>query len=638
MKRNPPAMTSKLGPLLVLLIVVATMHFAKDVFIPIALAILLSFLLTPVAVLLERIGVRRSIAGACTVLFALIVLSGIGMLVIGQVVDLTEQLPAYRTNMRNKIEALKSQGNGPFSRAIGTLREMADEVTAVDATPAPNPAKPRTATERPMRVQVVDSAGSWGQAARSLFGPLLAPLGTAAVVVVFVLFILMERTELRDRIIHLVGRGRLNVTTQALDEAGERVIGYLSMQVLINVSFGVAITVALYFLGVPNAMLWGLLASILRFIPYLGVWISLAFPLILSLAISTSWTQPIGTVAAFFAIEIITSNFLEPWLYGARTGLSPVAILITTVFWTWMWGGVGLLLATPLTVCVAVLGKYVPRLHFLEALLGETPAVSEAERYYQRLLAQDRKEARGIVTAFLAEHPINELFSEVFIPAIATAEREEESGMLDPRGHQFVLQTTQELGEEFGTLAQEERSVDALAAATTRPIFCIPASDKGDEIAADLLARVLQLDGFRVEIVSSKSLMSEIVELMTEAGCTTVCISATPPHDDLRTRYLCRSLRHKIPGLHLVVGLWDSPLEDARLAGLKQRVGADRILTTLVAVVNELRPFAALDASVAPTDGAPNDEVRSPNAERTTKPRAGAEVGDVEAGVKENHQ
>ncbi len=591
-------MTSKLGLLLVVLIVVATMHFARDVFIPIALAILLSFLLTPVASLFERVGIRRSIAAACTVFLALVVLSGIGLLVVGQVVDLTEQLPAYRTNMRNKIEALKSQGNGPFSRAVGTLREMADEVTAVDATPAPNQGRPRTAPERPMRVQVVDSTGTWGQAARSVFGPLLAPLGMAAVVVVFVLFILMERTELRDRIIHLVGRGRLNVTTQALDEAGERVIGYLSMQVLINVSFGVAITVALYFLGVPNAMLWGLLAAILRFIPYLGVWISLAFPLILSLAISTSWTQPLGTVAAFFAIEMVTSNFLEPWLYGARTGLSPVAILITTVFWTWMWGGVGLLLATPLTVCVAVLGKYVPRLHFLEALLGETPAVSEAERYYQRLLAQDRKEARGIVAAFLAEHPIQELFSEVFIPAIATAEREEESGMLDPRGHQFVLQTTDELADEFGTLAQEERPADALPPANTRPIFCIPASDKGDEIAADLLARVMQLDGFRVEVVSSKSLMSEIVELMTEAGCTTVCISATPPHDDLRTRYLCKSLRLKIPGLHLVVGLWDSPLEDARLAGLKQRVGADRILTTLVAVVNELRPFAALDAEV----------------------------------------
>ena len=589
-------MTSKLGLLLVVLVVVATMHFARDVFIPIALAILLSFLLTPVASLFERAGIRRSIAAACTVFLALVVLSGIGLLVVGQVVDLTEQLPAYRTNMRNKIEALKSQGNGPFSRAIGTLREMADEVTAVEATPAPNQGRPRTATERPMRVQVVDSAGTWGQAARSVFGPLLAPLGMAAVVVVFVLFILMERIELRDRIIHLVGRGRLNVTTQALDEAGERVIGYLSMQVLINVSFGVAITVALYILGVPNAMLWGLLASILRFIPYLGVWISLAFPLILSLAISTSWTQPIGTVAAFFAIEMITSNFLEPWLYGARTGLSPVAILITTVFWTWMWGGVGLLLATPLTVCVAVLGKYVPRLHFLEALLGDAPAVTPVERYYQRLLAQDRKEARGIVAEFLAEHPIDELFSDVFIPAIATAEREEESGMLDLRGHQFVLQTTQELAEEFGTLAQAERSVDGVPAANTRPIFCIPASDKGDEIAADLLARVMQLEGFRVEVVSSKSLMSEIVELMTEAGCTTVCISATPPHDDLRTRYLCKSLRLKIPGLHLVVGLWDSPLEDARLAGLKQRVGADRILTTLVAVVNELRPFAALDA------------------------------------------
>ncbi|OAI41948.1 hypothetical protein AYO41_01370 [Verrucomicrobia bacterium SCGC AG-212-E04] len=616
-------MSAKLGLLLIVVIIVAALHLAKDVFIPIALAILLSFLLTPVASLLERLGIRRSLAAACTVFLALVALSGVGLLVIGQVVDLTERLPAYRQNMRDKIAAIKSQGNGPLSRAIGSLRELADEAVNTEVAPAPTRPKSRADAEHPLRVQVVDSTATWSQTVRTVFGSLVGLLAMAAVVVVFVLFILIERTDLRDRIIHLVGRGRLNVTTQALDEAGDRVIGYLSMQVIINTGFGVAVTAALSLLGVPNAMLWGLLAGLLRFVPYLGVWIAMAFPLILSLAISTSWSQPIGTTAAFVALEIVTSNFIEPWLYGARTGLSPVAILITTVFWTWLWGGVGLLLATPLTVCVAVVGKYVPRLHFLEALLGEAPAVTSTERFYQRLLAQDRKEAQGIATAFLAEHTLAELYSQVFIPAVATAEREEASGMLDPIRHKFVMQTTDELGEDFAAAAQSERKNEEPAAEDTRPIFCIPASDLGDEVAADLLARVLQVEGFRVEVVSSKSLMSEIVEQITEAGCTTVCISATPPHDDVRTRYLCKSLRLKVPGLHLVVGLWDSPLEDARLASLKQRVGADRVLTTLTAVMNELRPYAALDGEVAPESSAAHEKAG------TTKPARMPNVAQV---------
>ena len=225
-----------------------------------------------------------------------------------------------------------------------------------------------------------------------------APWARAAIVVVFVLFMLIKREDLRDRIIHLIGRGQLNTTTQALDEAAHKVSGYLFMQVIINVCFGMPVGIGLFFIGVPNAFSVGLLATLLRFIPYIGAWIALGFPLFLSLAVSETWAMPIETLGLFAVIELVTSNVLEPWLYGAHTGLSPVAIMVATIFWTWLWGGVGLLLATPLTVCVAVLGKYIPSLSFLDALLGDEPTLSAEDRFYQRLLASDRREAEAVAT------------------------------------------------------------------------------------------------------------------------------------------------------------------------------------------------------------------------------------------------
>ena len=472
-----------------------------------------------------------------------------------------------------------------------------------------------------MPVQIVEPATSVPKLLQSVFGPVLGPLGTAAIVIVFVLFMLIKREDLRDRIIHLIGRGQLNVTTQALDEAAEKVTGYLTMQVIINVAFGLPIGVGLYFIGVPNAFLWGLLATLLRFIPYLGAWVALGFPMILSLAVTDNWRMPIETLALFAGVELITSNVLEPWLYGAHTGLSPVAILVATIFWTWLWGGVGLLLATPLTVCVAVLGKYIPSLRFLDALLGDEPTLSPEDRFYQRLLARDRREANQIAENYLKENSLVALYSAVLVPALAAAEREEESGTLDERRQRFIFQTIRELVEELGNEPAADKPKAAgtaalpdgtngqkaqvpgaehivppvVAALSKNTIFCLPASDEADEIVALMLAQLLEREGYKAEAISCKTLANEITEKVIESRSQAVCISATPPHDTQHTRYLCKLLRARLPELNIVAGLWDAEMGTDKLERRRERLAVDKIVTSLLDAMEQLRPLAVLD-------------------------------------------
>ena len=602
-----------------ILIVVTVIYVAREVLIPLALALLFSFLLAPVVTRLERWRLGRIPAVLTTVLLSFCVLAGVGYLVFGQLYDLTLQLPKYKSNMSSKIASLKSSGKSPLSEATDTIKELGQQLEST--TPEANGARPVSPTsekkERIVPVQVVEPATNLTTLVQSIFGPVLGPVGTAAIVVVFVMFMLIKREDLRDRIIHLIGRGQLNTTTQALDEAAQKVSGYLFMQLIINVCFGIPVGIGLFFIGVPNAFLWGLLATLLRFVPYIGAWIALGFPLILSLAISKSWAMPIETLGLFAVIELVTSNVLEPWLYGAHTGLSPVAIMIATIFWTWLWGGVGLLLATPLTVCVAVLGKYIPNLAFLDAILGDEPTLTPEDRFYQRLLAMDRREADAVAHEYLKDHTVSELYSDVFVAALASAEREEEAGTLDPRNQKFIFANTREMVEEIGveapTLAAAraaaekkagggDSSVETVALSDKKPlltghtVYCLPAADEADEIVAAMLAQLLEQEGIKAESVSYKTLANEMVAAVAEAGSRTVCVSVTPPHNTLHTRYLCKLLRTKFPELHIVVGLWGGEHDEDSLNRRKERLTADKVVTKLTDAIDDMLPFATLDS------------------------------------------
>ncbi len=636
---TPPASTSalltKVLYLILLLVTVAVLYFAREVFIPLALALLFSFLLTPLVSRFERWKIPRIPAVLLTALLAFAAIGGVGLLVVNQLLDLTYKLPSYRQNISHRIAELKSNPNSPLAAATETVKQLGEELNDAVDKPAASPGSSALpeGRERAIPVQIVEPATSLPKLLRGIFGPVLGPLGTAAVVIVFVIFMLLKREDLRDRIIHLIGRGQINVTTQALDEAAAKVTGYLTMQVIINVSFGVPIGIGLYFIGVPNAFLWGLLATILRFIPYLGAWLSLAFPLMLSLAVTDTWQMPIATLVLFTTMELISNNVLEPWLYGAHTGLSPVAILVATVFWTWLWGGVGLLLATPLTVCVAVLGKYIPSLRFLDALLGDEPTLAPNDRFYQRLLARDRVEATQVAELCLKETSLAEVYSSVFVPALAMAEREEERGMLDERQQRFVFDTIRELIEELGGEppataetpapagvvgvvtaflnggAKDEEAEKAAAADAAAPrvpvpaaatlsrntVFCLPAVDEADELVALMLAQILEREGYKAEALSYKTLANEVTERVAESRTQTVCISATPPHDTQHTRYLCKRLTTRLPHLHIVAGLWDSDMEPDRLERRRNRLGVEQVATSMLDALERLRPLAALD-------------------------------------------
>jgi predicted PurR-regulated permease PerM len=614
--RSTTSQTERFGTLIsvaLILIVVAVLYFMREVFIPLTLAALFSFLLAPLVTRFERWYIPRIPAVLLSVLLAFAVVGGIGYLVGGQVVDLTYKLPSYKANISRRISALKSSGHSPLSDATRTVEELGAQISGT--TPEANGARPDSLASadknKIVPVEIVESATSLTSVAQSIVGPVLGPLGTAAIVVVFVLFMLIKREDLRDRIIHLIGRGRLNVTTQALDEAAGKVTGYLLMQVMINVSFGVPIGIGLYCLGLPNAALWGLLATLLRFIPYVGAWIALGFPLLISLATTDTWRLPIETLALFGGIELVTSNVLEPWLYGAHTGLSPVAIMVATIFWTWLWGGVGLLLATPLTVCVAVLGKYIPSLSFLDALLGDEPTLKAEERYYQRLLALDRREASQVAEAYLKENSLAALYSALFVPALAAEEREEQNGGIDERHQRFIFDATREMVEELGGQSLNANGAktaksdggelgppnpSATVSLSKHPVFCLPAADEADEIVAVMLSQLLEQEGYKAESISFKTLANEMVEQVAAAGCGTVCISATPPHDTLHTRYLCKLLRARFPGLHIVVGLWDAEQSEDKLARRRERLTADKVVTTLQDALEQIRPFAVLES------------------------------------------
>jgi hypothetical protein len=431
-------------------------------------------------------------------------------------------------------------------------------------------------------------------------------LGNAAVVIVFVIFMLIGREDLRDRVIHLIGRQRLYLTTQALDDAGARVSRYLLAQLIVNVTYGIPIALGLYFIGIPNAVLWGLLATILRFIPYVGPWIAAFFPIVLSLAVSASWNTPILTIGLFLVIELISNNVVEPWLYGSSTGLSPMAIIVSAVFWTWLWGALGLLLATPLTVCIAVLGKYIPALAFLDVLLGDKPPIAQSDRFYQRLLAHDEEEVFEIAEKHCEEVSLVSAYENVVLPAVCLAELDFKSGDLNEVTRREVFQLVRrlvlDLGEPYKPLPRGPEG-DAR-------VLCLPACSEADELVALMLGQLLERSGVPAEVLSFKALTSEMAAQAEQSSATIFCVSTVPPTSVVAASYLCRRLRLKMPDARVSVGVWhevESELERRRERF--SRVQADDVFFSLEKAATELGLLAGLGvppvpaAAPAPVEG-----------------------------------
>jgi predicted PurR-regulated permease PerM len=619
----------------------AFLYWAQKILVPIALAVLLAFILTPAVSALERRRLGRLPSVILVVLLALVLLGFIGWLIWLQLGSLANNLPAYRDEISHKLETLQRQGD---SGVIGKVREtLGDFWPSAGKKPAgqvgnevppdqvgPHVMPPPPTQNGPSVVQPTNRPGSspdnplyvetaspgwtkWLQAA----GPAAEGLGDAFLVLVLVVFMLIQREGLRNRIVRLVGHGRLIVTTRAIDEGARRVSRYLIMQVEVNASFGVLLAAGLFIIGLWSgkaelrqyALLWGFLAGSLRFVPYVGTWLAAVLLFAFTVATLPGWALPLGVFAYYIVLELLAANVVEPLLFGHGTGVSPLALLLSAAFWTWLWGPIGLVLSTPMTVVVVVLGKYVPQLHFFEVLLGDEPALSPSVTLYQRLVARDQDEASELVEEHLQTHSVEATFEEVLLPALLLARRDRDRDELDSDDLQFVLHAMRDIIDEVSSLQTE-----ALAAQPTeggRPaakatLIACPARDEADELALQMLAHLLRPQGYEVDVISSKALAAEVMERIGNACPQVVCVGSLPPGGLAQTRYLCKRIRQQCGKVKIVVGRWGDRDNTERMQKRLQGAGADYLGTTLTESRSQLVPLLQV-AAVA--DAQPDKEL-----------------------------
>lgn len=583
----PVSSTAMVGAIVV---VVGALYVGSDILIPLALAILLSFMLRPVVIRLQRFGLGRIPAVLAVVLLLFVALLGLGAIVANQVVNLADNLPRYEWNLRTKIRDLRTAipSGGVVERTSDMLRDLGEELgKATTPTEGETKSEGAAAAPEPVLVRIQQPEASPLQTLREVGGPLVAPIATAGLVVVFVIFMLLQREDLRDRILRLVGASDVARATEAMDDAAKRISRYLLMQLIINVLYGIPVGIGLYFLGVPNPILWGLFATVLRFVPYLGPVIAALVPIALSFAVAPGWTTPLLTIALFVTLELFSNNVLEPWLYGSSTGLSPVAVLVAAVFWTTLWGPVGLLLSTPLTVCLVVLGRHVPRLGFFHVLLGEEPALAPELKFYQRLLARDPDEATELAEEYLEDESLDKLYDAVIMPALGLAEQDRLRGSLDRATVQGIAEDMIGVIEELAE--DEERAPDEVAVRDAGAILCIGPRNGLDEAAAAMLARLLRQGGLGAATLSRDAVTGRNLARLERQGVALICLSYVNPAATQHAHRLTRRLRqHFGPEVRIMVGLWAArPAAEAR-EELLQAVGADLLATSLGQAVRQI--------------------------------------------------
>jgi predicted PurR-regulated permease PerM len=589
--------------LLTIVIVGAVLYFAREVFIPFALAFLLAFLLAPLATRVRHWGLGRALSAILVVHVFFVVIAVLGFVMASQMTDVAHKLPGYQQNIREKLHSVQVSGGGLIERATRIIHGLTAELT-----PAPSSSRNQSGEEKPVPVEIRKAPFSPVQFLRSVLGSLLTIVITALIIIVFVIFMLIQKEDLRDRLIRLIGAGRVNVTTQALDDAAQRLSHYLLAQAGINMAFGILAGCVLYFIGVPNPVLWGLAAALLRYIPYLGIWVAACLPAMMAFAVEPGWVKVPIIFGTYLGIDLLMYNFAEPFLYGNSTGISPIAILVAAVFWTWLWGPVGLFLSTPLTVCLVVIGRYVPSMEFLSILLGDEPVLRPETKFYQRMLAMNLDEATELAEDYLKGKSLEQLNDCVIIPALSLAEQDRHRGRLDEEREQFLFQNTRILVEDLteradnliagsgsGRKQNDDASNSQPADSNGRPaVLCIPARDEADEIAALMLEQLLSKRGINAKVLSCAGLLGECIQKVEQEKPGVVCVAAVPPFGYVHARYLCRRLRNRFPELKVVAAI----LTEGDVNEIKKRqppVAADEIGSSLaqaLAAILSLLPTA----------------------------------------------
>ncbi len=585
----------------------AGLYFGKDVLIPLSLAALITFLLAPLVSRLER-----WLGKVVAVLVAMSLLLGgavsLGWAVGRQAIDLANELPGYKENIRSKLRSFQPEQGGAMDKLTETMDDLKQELPG-NGNDKKDPLGGRD-EETPVPVAVVDDEtdGVFGTF-RSVAGPVLGPLGTGALVILLATFMLLKRDDLQGRIIRLIGQGRISATTRAMDEAGTRVRRYLLMQLVINVTYGIPLAIGLYFIGVPNALLWGALAAGLRFIPYIGPWIAAVFPVVLSLAVSPSWTTPLLTLGLFVVLELVSNNVLEPWLYGSSTGVSSIALIVAAVFWTWMWGPVGLVLATPFTVCLVVMGRHIPQLSFLSVVLGEQEALTPAEDFYHRLLKQGEHDETELAESILKTKSLTDLYDGILIPVMRASEEDHRTGAIDAEQRGRILTAlgdlVEELGERYLPVVEDG---DLMTAQSACRIRFVGARADRDEIVGSMLAHVMIQQGYEAVKGPGSRLIRELISSLKSEPVDLVCISVVEPSKAIHARNLCQRIRRGLPDQQVVVGLWGRTGDISEDVQTLRDAGVEEVFTTITELSGHVERLVANLAEQTEPPGRPADE------------------------------
>ena len=629
---DPARTLDLLATTLLVVLTIAILYFAREILVPIAIAVLLSFVLSPVIKALGHLGLRKRISVGIVVLSTFLLAVGMGAILAKQISDLAVDAPKYQATVSEKISGLRDfAANNPLLHKLNATiadiakmppaRAPADKLKSAMFPPSQpatgsDPKATDAAPRAPLPVEIVQPAPGVLTILQAAAGSAASPLATAAFVAIFIVFILMQREDLRNRFIRLVGFGDLQRTTLAMNDAGRRLSRYLLAQVLLNTGFGVIVAASLTIIGVPSAILWGIVAMFMRFIPYIGSIGAVIFPMAMAAAAGTGWTMVVETLILFVALEAVVGQVVEPLVYGHNTGISPIAVVASATFWTWLWGPIGLVLATPLTVILVVMGRHIERLSFLDVLLGDAPALTPVERFYQRMLAGDPSEIADQADEYLRRHTMLDYCEQVAMRALLLAQVDVRRGVLEERRQTRIRDTMRDLVDDLaeqepgeydkarakasdaalGALdaATEEPSAPsprdpAIDAAWTRPksVVCVAGRTPLDEAAARLLADLLGRKGIGAHVEPAESLMATEIASLANADVKLVILSFLD--SDLKVaqaRFAVRRLRRRLPGVPIVSAFWMPENDAARTTTLCSDVRCDSCVSSLATAID----------------------------------------------------
>lgn len=640
------ALLSAVATAILTVIIISMLYFGRDIFVPVALAILLSFVLAPLVGILQRIHVPRGLAVVSVVVVAFMLIFTMGSLLAAQLTQLAGDLPRYQSTISEKIQAFRDTkaGRGTLERASDMLKDLSKELDKpkdAPSTRSPGMIAGSNPSAPPVPVEVRQPDPGALESLRTLISPLIHPLATTGIIIIFVVFILIQREDLRNRFIRLAGSSDLQRTTAALDDAASRLSKLFLTQLILNGAFGVVIGTGLWFIGIPSAILWGILAAALRFVPYVGAVIAAAFPLALAVAIDPGWSMLLWTLALFLVVEPLVGHVVEPMVYGRSTGLSPVAVVASATFWTALWGPIGLVLATPLTICLVVLGRHVERLEFLDVMFGDRPALSPPEIFYQRMLAGDPTEAAEKAEEFLKERSLASYYDEVALKGLQLAQADADRNALDQERLTKIRDAVSEFAADLAdqddrpptrsrstTDAEASSAVEGVAENAANehlpylrkealppdwqgehPVLCVAGRTLIDEAAAIMLAQISTEHGLAARVEGAASLSTTNVFRLDTTGVAIVCLVYLDARAAAHMRYSVRRLRRKLPKATIILGCWVKDIDPAALELLREGAKADLVATSIGEAVR-----LCIEATGAREQGQETEEDKSTTA------------------------